>query len=102
LPLLGLPALQELVLGSAHRSQQLNFTGSLAKNLQGQESFGRRSTTVGPTGSSSSSNSSSAGVGSRGRWYEEAGQAVSAYLCPTGTWSDLAQIQVGTTVCILL
>jgi hypothetical protein len=103
-PLLGLPALQELLLGSAHRSQQLNFTGSLVENLRGQEDSGRSSAAAGvSTGSSSSSN---AGVGggsgsssSRGRclggWGEEAGQAVSAYLCPTGTWSDLAQIQVG-------
>jgi hypothetical protein len=95
LPLLELPMLQEVVMGSAHRSQQLNLTGSLAEHLHSNPDV--QSTTATPA----SSNGGSSGPGSSGgssgssSWQRQAGEAVSVYVCPTGAWSDMADVKVG-------
>jgi hypothetical protein len=99
LPLLELPLLQELVLGSAHRSQQLNLTGSLTAKLHSSGGIRVNSDNpsalpgLGGDGSCSSSGCSRVGHGGCS-WYQQVNEAVSAYVCPTGAWSDLSNVKV--------
>lgn len=106
LPLLQLPALQELVLGSAHRSQQLNFTGSITDSLRSNSSSQQpdSNTSAGlqvaggqqHAGAWRASGSDGGRVGGSncGRWYQQVGEGVSAFVCPAGSWSDLSTVKV--------
>lgn len=106
LPLLELPALQELVLGSAHCSQQLSLTGRVTDSLAGFRGMREQADPAdnrGGTGplphsrsmlaSAGSSSGYSSGSGG-GSWHPEMEEGVSAYVCPTGAWSELANVQV--------
>jgi hypothetical protein len=103
LPLLELPLLQELVLGSAHRSQQLHLTGNLTAKLQSsvRVSMNSGKTSASP-GFGGGSICSSGGRGRAGHggccWYQQSNEAVSAYVCPTGAWSDLSNVKVGAVM----
>lgn len=110
LPLLELPALQELVLGSAHSSQQLSLTGSVTESLAGFRGLKAHADPAynrGGTGAPFHSRSmlSAAGFSSGyssgsggGSWHPEVEGSVSAYVCPTGAWSELANVQVRSLV----
>ena len=97
LPLLELPVLQDVVLGSAHCSQQLNLTGNLAEHLQNSLCVQRHcaagpqpptAATAGSSGGSSGSGGSGGWgwCGHGGDWQRQAGEAVSVYVCWEGGW----------------
>jgi hypothetical protein len=102
--LLELPSLQQLVLGSAHLSQQLNLTGNLQDSLGGSQgssaNFTANFTSSGGSGLQGCDRSSAGGSGSSSRSgpgkgsFGESCEPVSAYVCPTGAWSDISGIKV--------
>lgn len=87
-PLLALSALQEVVLGAVHASQQAAFTCSI--NLHERQHTADNGTSR--HSSSSSLACRSSGAGCRFNLHEGAG--VSAYICPTESWAELAGVQV--------
>lgn len=105
LPLLEQPALRQVVLGSAHLSQQLNLSGDMSASLSspqgrpanltmGLASADGCSETQGSATVSGSGGHSGMGCCGGGWWQQRACEPVSAYVCPTGAWSDVAAVKV--------
>lgn len=84
-PLLALPGLQEVVLGAVHASQHVAFTCSISEH---KHQGAARVRVCSPCG----------GVAGR-RFHLEDGAAVSAHICPTESWAELANVQVGVRAC---
>lgn len=85
-----LSALRELVLGVATAANRISLTGSITQQLQWLQPG---VSSAEPEVSGSSSGWCSQGVSGR-RFLVQEGAAVSAYACPTESWSDLSSIQV--------
>jgi hypothetical protein len=102
--LLELPSLQQLVLGSAHLSQQLNLTGNLQDSLGSSQCSSANLTadftSSGGSGLQGCDSNSAGGSGGNSRRgpgtgsFGESCEPVSAYVCPTGAWSGISGIKV--------